>query len=445
MTTAVVVGGGIAGLLAAKLLRRRHERVLLIERDAGCGGLLGSVCNPDGVVFDHGAHVLSETGVADIDALLYGNLKESDWHSFHILRAGNWFGGAMNRTSPFPDGQRIGEAMLRVALDELAHAALAQHAEPRHLAEALRFRFGSILAEKVAGPAVRKQLGVEPEQLHPLTPFAIRRIVVADAENSQRLKQDARFSEPVAFASYDEGVGKLLHRYPRNGGIGQWVNGFVEELQRDGVEVLCGHTVTAITHGDGTITSVTLNGARQVECARLAWTLPSAMLLRAAGIAFEGKPPLPRPIGLFHLVFDSPFDDPNYHITCYDESLRTFRVTLYPNVRGQPEHRPFNCTVEVVGEAETDFPAMLPQVVAELKTMGIAPASAQLLSSLVRTVPMGFPATTPDFMASQTSQAALAQTHLQNALLLGRARCPPFFTSDVLVNVFHTIEALANE
>ena len=149
-------------------------------------------------------------------------------------------------------------------------------------------------------------------------------------------------------------------------------------------------------------------------------------------------------MGLLHLVFDAPFDDPNYHITCYDESLRTFRVTLYPNLRGQPQQPPYNCTVEVIGEA-TDFSALLPQVVHELKLMGIAPAAARLLSSFVRTVPMGFPATTHDFMAANSAQAALAGEHLCNAMLLGKARCPPFFTTDVLLDVFHSIDALDDE
>lgn len=445
MSTAIVAGGGIAGLLAAKLLKRRHGRVLVVERDAVCGGLLGSIVNADGAIFDHGAHVLSETGVAEIDELLYGDLSKDDWHEFRILRAGNWFGGAMNGSSSFPDARRLGDEVLAHALDELAEAAVKQYTvSPVDLAELLERRFGATLATQVAGPAIRKQLGVEPAQLHPETPFFIRRVVCADAEESRRLKQDARFSEPVAFASYEEGVGALRHLYPRTGGIGQWVDSFVAGLRRDGVEFACGRVIASVDHAGGKITAATLDDGQVTHCDVLAWTLPSAMLLRATGIPFQGRPPTPRPIGLFHLVFDTPFADANYHITCYDEALHTFRVTLYPNLRGAAKGKPYNCTVEVIGTADTDFPALLPEVVRELRVMGVIPAEAQLLSSLVKVVPMGFPATTHAFMADNAAQAALARQHLGNALLLGRARCPPFFTSDVLVDVFRNIESCAH-
>ncbi|MBH1964882.1 MAG: NAD(P)-binding protein [Comamonadaceae bacterium] len=445
MTTAVVAGGGIAGLLSAKLLARNFDEVLLVERDAHCGGLLGSISNDDGIAFDHGAHILSDTGVEEIDSLLYDDLSEEKWHTFRVLRAGNWFAGAMNRSSPFPDARRVGQNALRTGLAEIAAASIAQHeASPSTLAEALERRFGPTLASLVAGPAVCKQLGVDPGQLHPLTPFSIRRIICADAEESRRLKQDSRFSEPLAFGSYEEGVGATRHRYPRTGGIGQWVDGFVDGLRRDGVEIACGRTIDAVDHGAGKINSIALDDGRIVSCSMLTWTLPPALLLRVAGIRFEGRPPLSRPIGLFHLVFDVPFLDSNYHVTCYDESLHIFRVTLYPNLRNEPLQSPYNCTVEVIGDTHIDFEALLLQVVEELKLMGIVASSATLLTSMVSVVPTGFPATTHAFMDSSAKQTELAGNHLHNALLVGRARCPPFFTTDVLVDVFHSIKAFTH-
>ena len=45
---AVIVGGGMAGILAALLLKDRYETVTLIEKSPHIGGLLNSLHGPDG-------------------------------------------------------------------------------------------------------------------------------------------------------------------------------------------------------------------------------------------------------------------------------------------------------------------------------------------------------------------------------------------------------------
>ena len=138
MSRAVVAGGGIAGLIAARRLVDQGREVTLVERDASCGGLLGSFTDSGGTIFDHGAHVLSETGDSELDAVLTRGLDET-WRSFHVLRAGNWFGGRMNRESPFPDVRALGPEAAERALRELGTAATLQYdAAPRTLAEAFR-------------------------------------------------------------------------------------------------------------------------------------------------------------------------------------------------------------------------------------------------------------------------------------------------------------------
>ena len=70
MKTAVVVGGGIAGILSAILLKKRFEEVYLIEKGKTLGGLLKSYRNQDGIEFDYGTHFLRETGIPQLDKIL---------------------------------------------------------------------------------------------------------------------------------------------------------------------------------------------------------------------------------------------------------------------------------------------------------------------------------------------------------------------------------------
>jgi phytoene dehydrogenase-like protein len=58
----VIVGGGIAGLTSAAYLSRSGQRVLLIEKNKECGGLVSSFVR-DGFHFDAGVRALEDAGI----------------------------------------------------------------------------------------------------------------------------------------------------------------------------------------------------------------------------------------------------------------------------------------------------------------------------------------------------------------------------------------------
>jgi all-trans-retinol 13,14-reductase len=58
----IVVGGGMAGLTAAAYLSRAGQKVLLIEKNSECGGLVNSFTR-DGFHFDAGVRALEDAGI----------------------------------------------------------------------------------------------------------------------------------------------------------------------------------------------------------------------------------------------------------------------------------------------------------------------------------------------------------------------------------------------
>ncbi len=58
----IIVGGGIAGLTSAAYLSRAGQRVLLIEKNRECGGLINSFTR-DGFHFDAGVRALEDAGI----------------------------------------------------------------------------------------------------------------------------------------------------------------------------------------------------------------------------------------------------------------------------------------------------------------------------------------------------------------------------------------------
>ena len=58
----IVVGAGIAGLTSSAYLCKENHRVLLLEKESECGGLLGSF-NLDGHILDKGARGIIDSGI----------------------------------------------------------------------------------------------------------------------------------------------------------------------------------------------------------------------------------------------------------------------------------------------------------------------------------------------------------------------------------------------
>ena len=92
---AIVVGGGIAGILSAILLKRKYDEVDLIELDGRLGGLLKSFTNERGQSFDQGSHFLRRTGISGLDKMLYDTpgkvLDEKKWLTLHNLKGGGFY------------------------------------------------------------------------------------------------------------------------------------------------------------------------------------------------------------------------------------------------------------------------------------------------------------------------------------------------------------------
>ena len=58
----IIVGGGIAGLTSAAYLSREGQKILLIEKNKECGGLVNSFTR-DGFHFDAGVRALENAGI----------------------------------------------------------------------------------------------------------------------------------------------------------------------------------------------------------------------------------------------------------------------------------------------------------------------------------------------------------------------------------------------
>jgi len=428
MGNIVIVGGGIAGLVAALTLKGRHN-ITLVEKAAECGGLMRSFVNGAGIAYDYGTHVLSDTGNDVVDALLFDRIRDGSWRRFHALNTGSYFAGALYDQSPHVNLRSLPKDLYEHAIKELLAPPSPSTEVPLNFVEQMRREFGSTVTDSVQRPAMRKIFECELEELLPDNPFFLRRFVAFDAEKSRGLKKNPLLDAKLAFASYEDGAPAVQSYYPKRGGVGQWVQNICAELGRSGVNFSTSQGIARIGHDSGVVNSVTLENGMHLPCDILLWSAPPFLLLKAMGFDTPTAPLKTRPMSFFHFCFDRPFQCKNYYVTNYDEAFTTFRVTLYPNLQQCSYDGVHHCTVEVIGNGITA--ALQDKIAAELATMGVTTPDAKVITCDFDCIPFGFPTLTREFLDAAQQQVEMVRQGTRRVELLGRAKHDAFSMQSV--------------
>ncbi|MCG8692203.1 MAG: FAD-dependent oxidoreductase [Minwuiales bacterium] len=427
----VVVGGGIAGIVGARLLADKHANVTLIERDQSLGGLMRSFTNEAGQTFDHGTHYALATNEPELDRLLFDDLLDDDWHVFEdSLREGHYFNGKFNRESGCLDARSLPENLYRKGIVELLGLGPLS-GEPKNLDEYLRATYGNTFTDHIYAPVMKKLTGSALCDLHPDAhrTFSLTRLIGFDSFISKEIKKSSFLDAKLAYSRFTDGRSTMRKYYPKAGGVGRWAELLVDDIARRGVDCLTERFVSEVKRHGRTIRSVVLDDGREIACDRVVWTVPTAFYLRAAGINVEGAPPMFRNLTLLNFTFDQAVQSDLHWICCYDSDFATYRVTLYPNITLDPvAPPPHHLTVEVIGDAG-DAVALKARIKRELVEIGLLPANAKAIYENVLFLPNAFPVTTTQLVKQSRAQYEAARDSADNLLLLGRTGGAHFQTS----------------
>ena len=199
----VVLGAGVAGLTAARELRRLGLDVVIYEASDSVGGMADSHVDPDGFTFDTGAHFITNrlataTGVAlecrDVEH--YGETV--------------WLDG---RTHPYPLGLLTVPRFLRAALRRrLQHEV----APAPNAAERFARDYGDALAEEVAIPLVEAWSGAPATDLSP----AVAEKIPSGIAETVALRAAGRLTRRAVAIGYCREApqsANVWHVYPERG------------------------------------------------------------------------------------------------------------------------------------------------------------------------------------------------------------------------------------
>lgn len=431
---AIVVGGGLAGILSAAILRDHGAQVTLIEAESELGGLLRS--RPfHGAEVDHGTHVPRETGDPAVDDLLFAPMHRDParWRVIDPIRAGNVLAGQLFDRTEFPNVSALSPARHRDALREMTRlpAVDAPLGDEQQLLDAT---FGPTATEHIFAPMLEKFLGAEPRALQPgAHRLFTGRVVVGDREEAAALKATSAWND-ARFAYHDRSVGRSALRsyYPVAGGIGRWVAALEDDIL-GGVDVVTGSAAERVHVEDGVARAVTTADGRSYRSELVVWTVGLHPFLRAAGTAgLRGvRPPSLRRTWLTHLAMDRPPVTDLHYVTVFDPAVPAFRVTLYSNLRDVSDPVDDVVTVETL-VAPGDPPPRSPEdCLRDLATIGIADPGTELVASEQQLVAQSFPVPTTGLTDLNTTLEDLAR-RIGGVCFVGRGAGRAFFLADVL-------------
>jgi len=450
MADVVVVGGGIAGIASALVLRRLGHRVVLVERDARIGGLFRSLVNEAGDAFDQGTHVLCDTGVKSLDTILHPRRWHKQRRSLDVLRAGNVFRGSVNADSPFIDLCRLTPGEYRRAVVE-AVERVEPPVRPATLHEQLIGWFGPTVTGCVIEPAIQKLYGACASELVPNAHrlFGLTRVVALTPQATRELKNSSVLDAKFAFHSYREGRGPGPNYYPRRGGVESWITGLRRELASRRVEVLVGSAVDSIEHCRRLVRSVQLTDGRRLACDKLVWTVPSQFCRAAAQLKLDDShraaataADVPnrarlRTTTLLHVTIDRPVATDLHYVTCYDPGISFFRATFYNNLQshGPSRAKRHRFTVEVLGDRPADKDAAHLAAWREMRRLHLVDPNSRVLYRGTEVIRGGFPVLTHEFVVRREQELATLRRELGNCVFLGRANSSAWFHNDVLCEI----------
>lgn len=427
----MIVGGGIAGIFSALLHAKKGANVTLIEQNEDLGGLFKSKEKfAEKVYYDYGTHFLRETGIDEVDDLLFSNLE---YKTFDYLKTGSFYNKLYSKNGFLSDDTLVNRDQLFQDLKK------KRNDNSNNLEEQLIYLFGEMYSKELLIPIIEKFFFTEVKNLakdsHLL--FGLSRIVAGSSIETNLLKEQKKYDQVLAFHSYKEGLSSSKSLYPKSKGVGAWIDSLKQELLRENVNIITKADIQNIEIESRLIKKMTINN-EVFLIDKLIWTVPPFILLGKLNIKTNDKPPKRLTSYIFHYLVDKKYLTDLYYIHCYDTKLKSFRITLYDNYSKGIEDK-YRISVEVLTEKESkNIPSFQDEIFSELITMNIIPKNTSVINQDFDYYPNGFPVLTESFNQVSKKQIKQLINNFDNIEIYGKSKGKCWFMNDIILDIYNS-------
>lgn len=450
----VCVGGGVTGIIAAKLINTHGANVKIIEKETSCGGLWSSFSRTVGntsLTFDNGLRLAVGTGEAELDQEIFDNLDGVDWVRIKgYPKEGHIFNQVLYSENSCIDARQLGKELLASGLDEL----LSRAPEPvtkSNLADQLVTEYGPTFTKHIFAPVMKRFTGKELDRLAPTAHRGIipRRLIVADHGETLKLLKDRPHENRIAHTTTKDLTSKATKEflYPKLGGIGSWVEGLIGSLNKNTVELQTGTNITNIKHSKGYVTSLCLETGGSIDVDAVIWTLAPELFYRLLGEKPKYAAPVFMNVLLVHAVFSRPFKTNLHYISNYDPNGVFHRAVIYPNITGRGgQNKYYHLSLEVIVDPqETNLDRLKNAAIYELERYGIITSQNDLIQIETNLIKNIYPVVLANNWEPSLDLKAHLQTKFTNVAWIGRSGGEGLFLDSIVKEANNSAVNLLNQ
>lgn len=447
----LIVGGGLAGIAASILLAQRGHKVTIIERGKAIGGLWQPYINQHGEVFTQGVRIPETTGVAELDAAMFGDIYNGQWHVFStLLKEGHTFAGEMNEICGCIDTTLLPENTFNRGLSELLAASnpIAQTVDGlayTNQKQQLDAVYGATFTEALYRPLMRKFTGRELETLAPHTHRTLipQRLKVGSSQLAAKLRHCPNYAATIAHESWQELGDRYQGRfiYPTQGDSPTWVNYMIEKATSLGVTIRTNSQVVSVHHAHQQATGVSLTTGERINCDSLVWTIPSVFLANAADLPCVGSPPKMRDLHLTYLTLQDAATTDMFYVTDFDANHRLFRATFLNHLHeggkvDGPQRVVLETFIDPADRSRVD--EISQQVMAEFLSLGVT-TSRGIKHHEASVIPNCRPVYTPAQLTETAYNNSVLNSQLSNVIFGGRGVTDAYLAPQVFIQMYNAI------
>jgi protoporphyrinogen oxidase len=425
----VVVGGGYLGSMAGVLFSQNSDvEVTIIEKQTQLCGLYNTAHRMDGRSFDFGSRAILQTGVAEVDDVVFAllpdleypkttdNLKEFSFQNGVLCEHSNCLDARSLPANIWLKGKAellklSSQDVVNMQFSDLLHCSIKTYGETytKHLIE----------------PAMRKLTGLELSSLEPnaLQIHGLQRIIIADEAESRDLKSQCPFNDNrIAFSRYDNNKSSMVKTYPVRSGLTDYADRVSNYLHKQSnVNVLLGEQVVEISHNKNIVEALRLENGVEISCDSVFWTIPSAFFAKLWGMDLaEFKKPKFRNTILVHLIAEGELKTDGYYVYNYAPEFLSYRTTIYNNFCDFDDKR-LSMTTEILCDDLPNTMESLDQYIfEEIKNSGLIDANCSLINANVQVHRNSWPSFMNGFFAAQENINLAAKGAFKNVYFAGK-------------------------